>query len=70
MTLDPRGYEGGLLTSMTSGPRVHARVGGGRRARGQNLVHLQNMVFLSKSRGSYLDSHLSESIHTWTMGTL
>ena len=37
--------------SMTSDPRVHA--GGG--ARGQNLVHLQNVVFL---RQSFLEVHI------------
>ena len=35
---------------MTFDSRVHAWVGGGGRgARGQNLVHLQNIVFLSKT---------------------
>ena len=43
--------------------------GGGRC---QKLVNLQNMVFLrlNVSRGPYLDNHLSESIQTWTIGTL
>ena len=46
-------------------------------ARGQNLVHIQEVVFLHsrhtvlKISGSpYLGNHLSESIHTWTIGTL
>ena len=37
------------LTSMTSDPCVHGPGLGGKGARGHNLVHLQNMVFLSKS---------------------
>ena len=43
--------------------------GGGR---GQKLVDLQNVVFLrlNVSRSPYLDNHLSESIQTWTIGTL
>ena len=38
--------------------------GGG--AGGQNLVHLQKVVFLCK----ILDNHLSESIDTWIMDTM
>ena len=40
--------------------------------RGQKLVNLQNVVFLrlNVSRSPYLDNHLSESIQTWTIGTL
>ena len=37
--------------------------GGG--ARGQNLEHLQNVVF-----NPYLDNHSQESFHTWTIGPL
>ena len=37
--------------------------GGG--TRGQNLAHFQNEVF-----NPYLDNHLSESIQTWTRGTM
>ena len=33
--------------------------------RGQNLVHLLNVVF-----NPYLDNHLSEIIQTWTRGTM
>ena len=44
--------------------RVHAGGGGGG-AGGQNLVHFQNEVF-----NPYLDNHLSESIQTWTRGTM
>ena len=41
-------------------------------SRGQKLVNLQNVVFLrlNVSTSPYLDNHLSESIQTWTMGTL
>ena len=42
--------------------------GGG--ARGQNLIHLKNRIFvLMFSRSLYLGNHLPESIHTWTIGT-
>ena len=41
-------------------------------ARGQYLVHLQKLGFfvLKFSRSLYLCNHLSESIHSWTKGTL
>ena len=51
------------LHSTTSEPMVHA--GGG--ARGRNLVHIQKIGFF---RESFLDNHLSESIHTCTIDTL
>ena len=54
---------GGGLISIKSDPRVHAGVG---EARGQNLVHLQKVVFLCQS---FLDNHLSESIDTWIIDT-
>ena len=61
-----RVHEGGL-TSIISDPRVHAGVGGGG-ARGQNLVHLQKVIFLCQS---FLDKHLSESmIVTWKIDTM
>ena len=50
--------------SMISDPRIHARVGGGGGGRGQNLVHLQNVVL-----NPYLDNNLLEIIQTWTIGT-
>ena len=42
-------------------------------ATGSNLVYVQNVVCMSVlnfSRSSYLDNHLSESIHAWTKGWL
>ena len=47
--------------SMTSEAIVHARGW----ARGQNQIHLQTVVF-----NPQLENHLSESFHTWTIGTL
>ena len=44
---------------MPSDHRVHAR---GMGLQGPNPVHVQNVVFLGY-RSSYLDNHLSESIH-------
>ena len=40
--------------------------------RGEKLVNLQNVVFLHLNvcKSPYLDNHLSESIQTWTIGTL
>ena len=46
--------------SMISDPGIHARG----EARGQNLVHLLNVVF-----NPYLDNNLSEIIQTWTIRT-
>ena len=47
---------------------VHSGTG----ARGQNLVQFQNIVFLSLKflESTYLDSHISKNIHTWTICTL
>ena len=49
------------FSSMTSDPGSMPRGG----TSGQNLEYLQNVVF-----NQYLDNHLSESYHTWTIGTL
>ena len=58
------------IDSMTSDPRVHAEGGGGGGYMSKSSTSSKTRIFVLKfSRSLYLCNHLSERIHSWTIGT-